>query len=177
MLLSVKSLIRRKDQELPLTLTSPTNGIGEFFPGVCAAGDLSFDGELKHLESGFLLLSGTAGVGAEVPCDRCLKPCAFHLDCTVHDYFVPERNLDLREVSMYAAEVDDYEVYRGDKIDVQALLLKLLIAVIPTKVLCREDCQGLCPNCGQDLNEKTCHCEVEQAEDEDNPFAELKKLL
>lgn len=176
MLLSVKSLIRRKDQELPLTLTSPAGGIGEFFPGVCATGDLSFNGQLTHLESGFLLLSGTTGVGAEVPCDRCLKPCAFHLDCTVQGYFVPERNLDLWEESPHAAEVDDYEVYTGDKIDVETLLLKCLIAVIPTKVLCQEDCQGLCPSCGQDLNEKKCHCEVEEAEG-GHPFAKLKKLL
>ena len=177
MLISVKSLIRRKDQDMPLKLTIPDTEVGEFIPGICAKGELHFDGQLKHLENGFLKLDGTAVVGAEVPCDRCLTPCELLLSSEVDDYFVPERNLDLWNESSYGREEDDFALYTGDHVDVLDLLLKRLIAVVPTKVLCRLDCAGLCPQCGQDLNEQHCSCNVETAEDEEHPFAKLEKLL
>ncbi len=178
MQVSVKTLIRRKDQEMPLTLTIPDSEVGEFFPGVLAKGDLHFDGQLRHLENGFLKLSGTAEVGAEVPCARCLQTCTLRLTTKVRDFFVAERNLSLWNEGDYANdEEDEVELYSGEHIDVLGLLLKRLIAVVPTKVLCRAECAGLCPHCGQDLNEKSCRCAAQEAEDDGNPFAKLKKLL
>lgn len=177
MLISVKTLIRRKDQDMPLTLTVPDTEVGEFFPGVSAKGDLHFNGRLRHKESGFLKLSGTAEVGAVVPCDRCLKTCELTLSSEVNDFFVPERNLELWNESAWAAEEDDYELYTGEHIDVLELLLKRLIGVVPTRVLCLDECAGLCPQCGQDLNEGHCQCNGNEAEDDGNPFAKLKKLL
>ena len=46
----------------------------------------------------------------------------------------------------------------------------------PFVILCKEDCKGLCPTCGADLNEGPCACDSSDDIDPDNPFAVLKNL-
>ena len=58
-------------------------------------------------------------------------------------------------------------------IDLQELVREFAILEIPIKPLCREDCQGLCQECGQNLNEKDCG----HRDEPDSPFLALKKLL
>lgn len=58
-------------------------------------------------------------------------------------------------------------------IDLQPLVRDFAILEFPIKPLCREDCKGLCPECGENLNEKDCGHRPEN----DSPFAALKDLL
>jgi len=59
-------------------------------------------------------------------------------------------------------------------LDLAPLMRELMLLSAPMRALCRPDCKGLCPNCGQDWNEGPCNCEKEEI----NPrFAVLKKLL
>jgi len=67
-----------------------------------------------------------------------------------------------------AADEDDGEVrtedlefslYDGDQIDLAPLIAEQLILALPSRALCREDCQGLCPSCGTNLNLHRCGCE------------------
>ncbi len=59
-------------------------------------------------------------------------------------------------------------------IDLAELIREYALLEIPISPLCREDCKGLCPECGQNLNEKDCGHRPEQS---DSPFAKLKDLL
>ncbi len=59
-------------------------------------------------------------------------------------------------------------------LDLAPLMRELMLLSVPIRALCRPNCRGLCPNCGQDWNEGPCNCE----KDEINPrFAVLKNLL
>jgi uncharacterized protein len=51
------------------------------------------------------------------------------------------------------------EFYRDETIDVGALVREQCYLALPMKPLCRPDCQGLCPQCGANLNETTCSCD------------------
>lgn len=58
----------------------------------------------------------------------------------------------------------EFSLYDGDQIDLAPLVAEQLILALPSRALCREDCQGLCPSCGTNLNLHRCGCE-QQARD------------
>jgi uncharacterized protein len=53
----------------------------------------------------------------------------------------------------------EFSLYDGDQIDLAPLVSEQLILALPSRALCREDCQGLCPSCGINLNLRNCDCE------------------
>lgn len=61
------------------------------------------------------------------------------------------------------AEDDDRYFYQGDHVDLAPMLREHVILAAPMQPLCREDCAGLCPRCGKDLNEGPCQCPTEPA--------------
>ena len=67
-------------------------------------------------------------------------------------------------------EQEDIIEVSGDSFEVDSLVLESVLLDAPSRLLCREDCRGLCPVCGQNLNEKKCDCRQEQS-----PFDILKQ--
>ena len=70
---------------------------------------------------------------------------------------------------------DEFEagLFRGATIDLGAFFLEVLALALPVKPLCREDCAGLCPRCGAELNSSACDCVETRS---DSPFAALEAL-
>jgi uncharacterized protein len=58
----------------------------------------------------------------------------------------------------------EFSLYDGDQIDLAPLVAEQLILALPSRALCREDCRGLCPSCGTNLNLHECDC-AQQARD------------
>ena len=85
-----------------------------------------------------------------MPCDRCLEPVTVPFSYTV------SREADFKEES--AEEEQAY--IEGYTLDVDALVRDELFVHIPVKVLCREDCRGICNRCGANLNYGDCGCDV-----------------
>lgn len=67
----------------------------------------------------------------------------------------------------------EFSLYEGDEIDLGPLIREQLLLALPTRPLCREDCRGLCPHCGINLNRGECGCETAQP---DPRFAVLRSL-
>lgn len=76
------------------------------------------------------------------------------------------------------AESEDEDIslgyYMGDEVDCSSILEEHLILALPYRVLCRDDCKGLCPQCGVNLNVGTCSCR--QPQFRDDRFKVLEKL-
>ncbi|HYD47089.1 MAG TPA: DUF177 domain-containing protein [Terriglobales bacterium] len=89
-------------------------------------------------------------------CARCLEPYPFDLaaDCSL--IVVPKP--DVSEEAELADEDLNLSFYQGDEIDLSPLIREQLILALPTKPLCSEDCQGLCPQCGINRNQQSCDC-------------------
>jgi uncharacterized protein len=68
---------------------------------------------------------------------------------------------------------DDVYFYTGEAIELAEMVREQVILATPMQPLCREDCRGLCPVCGQDLNVRRCACQEERSP---SPFAVLKTL-
>ena len=73
-----------------------------------------------------------------------------------------------------ACDVEEFFKYEGDFLNIRELVVELLLAEKPMKSLCREDCQGLCPVCGINLNESQCFCDYHSI---DPRLIKLKKYI
>ncbi len=114
--------------------------------------------------AGALELTGRAQGEASTQCDRCLKPITVALD-------VPVNTLLAERVEN--EESDEILLIEDRSIDLERVFTDEVILAWDGKHLCREDCKGLCPTCGKDLNEGPCSCGKEL----DPRLAVLAKLL
>lgn len=118
-----------------------------------------------------LLVSGTVKGRALTACARCLEDVSYDFEGEVEGYFlIPGSDRELTD-----EEKSEYGVLGEDRtIDLEPLLQAALVLEFPYTPLCDEDCKGLCPSCGADLNKETCTCSVDDDTDDSNPFSVLK---
>jgi uncharacterized protein len=131
---------------------------------------LAFD---IHKDKDKFRLVGTLRTELELPCSRCLEPFRMPIDLEFDQRYLPQSEASPEEES--EVEEDDLETsfYRDDQIDLDGLVREQFYLALPMKPLCREDCRGLCPQCGTNLNTGTCNC---AAAWEDPRLAPLKAL-
>ncbi|HJF52269.1 YceD family protein [Butyricicoccus pullicaecorum] len=123
-----------------------------------------FSGEVtSHLD--VLRLTGEVKTTYHTCCARCLKPLEIPLSAEVDVVLSRDPS---------AEEEDDVFVVEGTEFEVEDVLVPALILQVDMIYLCREDCKGLCPSCGCDLNESVCSCGSKQV---DPRMAVLAKLL
>lgn len=127
--------------------------------------DLEVSGEVLN-NGAFLEVTGQILGQARFICGRCLEPYSVKVEIPFQEDFkqgAPESDQDA-EVSWY----------QGESIDIAGTVSENLILSEPIKQVCREECRGLCPVCGKNLNMENCTCTTDAI----NPkFAILQKLL
>lgn len=101
--------------------------------------------------AGVVTLQYTVSCKLHVVCDRCLRELTREYSYDFSHTVVPSLQ---SEGEIY----DTYLVAKHDSIDMNETAISDLLLMLPTKMLCREDCKGLCDICGCDLNEHTCDC-------------------
>ncbi len=121
---------------------------------------IDFKGRLVNY-SGILKLSGNLNVKYKTGCFRCLKELDGSLNIVLEEEFV-EADKD---------NEGDYYTYSGHFIELSKVFIDNILLNLPTRRLCSDDCKGICPQCGCDLN--TCSCEC--IEDFSNPQMEALK--
>jgi uncharacterized protein len=115
--------------------------------GVIVTGRLSSAGEDKFYFSG--RMSGEV----DEECRRCLGPARVKVDEELHLLFADATDDESDESDVYMLEP------RATTVDLRAALREQWLLAVPGFALCREDCRGLCPRCGADLNLGPCQCE------------------
>jgi uncharacterized protein len=126
-----------------------------------------------HKDRDRFRLTGRVTTTLELPCGRCLEPFTLPVDSTFDLRYQPHTGHpggDEREI-----EADDLDAafYEDDEIDLGQLMQEQFYLALPMKPLCKDDCKGLCPNCGTNLNKATCDCNLQW---EDPRLAALKAL-
>ncbi len=122
-------------------------------------------------------VSGFFKTAVELPCSRCLTAFTFRLqrDFTMRyargEDIAADRFGDEPEIELTAEQIG-LSYYEDDEINFKDVVQEQIVLALPFKPLCREDCKGLCPHCGTDLNQGRCECAEEQTR---NPFAVLKE--
>lgn len=147
MLLRLKQLFDREGERKNLYLDIPLeelgiyNGIGTFMSPI------SLRGEVIN-RAGVVTLSYNLKVVIRHLCDRCLNEFDREYDLDFEHFLIRGESLDEEE----------YVSCPDDSLDVNELAISDLLLAMPTKILCRDDCKGLCPDCGKDLNLGDCGC-------------------
>jgi uncharacterized protein len=135
--------------------------------GVALVEPLDVDLSARSVGDG-VLVRGTLRTRVRQACRRCLAPVEQEVDEHVDLLFAPPEE--------DAEDVDDGEVdplpVRGD-LDLTDAVREQVLLQAPEFTLCREDCPGLCPTCGKDLNEGACECVPEAAA---SPWDALKNV-
>ena len=126
-----------------------------------------------RLSGNQVFVNGHVETRAEVECDRCLKPVElpvnadFTLEYISGSDYESSQVVELTEAEMLVA------VFDGEAIDVDEIVKEQVLLTVPTRVLCREDCKGICPECGVDKNTGECNCVTNEI---DPRWAALKDL-
>ncbi len=129
-------------------------------------GPITVSGGITRMDTDFLFHGYIKGA-FEHPCDRCLENAHCDFDIEVYWHFEegPEINPyamtdDAEEGSelVEVAMIPDYRTYQHGEIDLAPHVWEEICFAIPFKFLCKEDCKGLCPSCGNNLNKAPCDC-------------------
>ena len=113
-----------------------------------------FNIRVEHVKGRQLLITGKGKVVVEIPCDRCLEPVQNELELD----FVKNVDLSVADGEQ-SDDFDESNYIDGYELDVEQLVCNEVLIGWPTKVLCSEDCKGICNVCGQNLNQGACNCE------------------
>jgi DUF177 domain-containing protein len=141
-------------------------GISEPFFGNCKV-----DVKLSKSRSQ-IVLDAALSLGANYQCDRCGQ-----------DYKASVQN-SYKMVYLFGQEPEENDEFNliylpidADKINIVSDVRDYALLAVPMKKLCKEDCKGLCPKCGKDLNEGECNCVKEEMDPRWEPLAKLRNKL
>ena len=109
-----------------------------------------------NLGNRVLDVSIRGSVSVVVPCDRCLKPVRVRIP------FESCQRLDLKKnAAQRIQDLDECSYLDGTDLDIDAMVRQEILMNWPLKILCRQDCAGLCSRCGKNLGEGPCDCAKE----------------
>ncbi len=125
--------------------------------------DIQIQGRLEKFGAE-ILCQGILQTGLSVKCSRCLEDFNFLVHSKLKVYFVPQVESARLGSEIELTESDiDQEFYVDEQIDLSCPARDLILLSLPDIKLCREDCAGLCPQCGMNLNENSCGCKNESS--------------
>ncbi len=158
--LNVADLVGRPGAQRRTQVLAPAS-FGVELSRVSPGRPLVADLLLESLSEG-VLVSGDVSFLARHSCNRCLKEW--------------EEDGSVPVMQLYAHEPDEdgYRLEQGEMIHLEQLFRDEVSLAFPLAPLCRQDCRGLCPTCGADLNEAPC---TGHDDESGSPFAVLSRLL
>lgn len=147
MWLDLSRIIEIPGAELPFETELDAENL--VFPSVTGFDSAPRAGGRVVNSAGVLTLRGELDAAMRCVCDRCGREFS---RCKHMELSIP--------LAADMEDEDDPEIFpvEGDGIDVNEVLETVFILNMETKFLCREDCKGLCPDCGRDLNDGPCGC-------------------
>ena len=176
MRLDLRGLIAGECRTFPVAFSlTPKQDVGNHFSALT---DVRFptpvavSGTITNA-AGYMRMTLSLDVQIIAPCARCLEDVArsfsFDVERTVA---TPDMLEGLPE-----ERIDEFAVVEDGFLDIDELLLELLETSLPMRVLCKDDCRGLCQKCGKNLNEGACNCETKEADPRLEPLRRLYEKM
>ena len=146
--------------------------LGAFDERVSLAEPVKVTGKVR-IAGAEVFVNGHIETRAQVECDRCLQ----QVETPVSADFELEYITGTEYAASQAAELTENDmsvsVFDGEAIDVDEIVKEQILLAVPTRMLCRPDCKGICPDCGIDKNKGDCACGADEV---DPRWAALKNL-
>lgn len=147
MIIEMGYLFNRKGSTLPVELVETIDDVKDYPDVVEFVEPVRIEGTLKN-EDDVFVLDAKGVTTALMECSSCLAPVRKELSFEIKERFAHTGRDD-----------EETETFTGDQIDLADFVKRGIIGELPMRVECREDCKGLCPICGKDLNDGDCGCD------------------
>ena len=115
-----------------------------------------------------VIVRGVARAVIQSPCARCLRPTETSVEAELEEAFI-------RDTGEPLERDEDQYLYSGHVLELDDAVRTALLLELPSRILCKEDCKGLCSQCGANLNVRECSCQKDLIRK--NPFSALASLL
>ncbi|MCD7958708.1 MAG: DUF177 domain-containing protein [Ruminococcus sp.] len=149
MVLQLQELFQIDGKKMPICYEIHPDEL-EYLHGYQFNAPISIKGEIKN-RVGIVTLKYSVNCMMHVTCDRCLK-------LLERTYSYDFKHMVVPVLHGEDDGSDIYFVVEDDRLDMNETAISDLLLMMPTKILCSEDCKGLCDICGCDLNKRTCDC-------------------
>jgi len=108
-----------------------------------------------------ILVQGKLHAVATLACVRCLEAVSVPIDFELEEVVAP--TIDIATGRALTPGEEDHALWIDEHhiLDLHEVVRQHLLVAAPIRLLCRDDCRGLCPQCGQNLNERLCSCKPE----------------
>lgn len=163
MLLQLKSLFMGDTQSIPIDCVMDFSDL-ELYGACPLQAPVHVTGQVEN-RTGIVRLRADVAYVLDTACDRCMTPLHRESVLSIEHILVASLNRE---------DADDLILVENHQLPLDELVQADLILSLPMKNLCGEDCRGLCPQCGKNLNEGPCGCQTESV---DPRLAVLKDLL
>jgi uncharacterized protein len=120
-----------------------------------------------------VFVNGHIDTRAQVECDRCLQQVQLPVSVDFELEYITESDYQSSQVVELGEAELAVAVFDGQTLDVDEIVKEQILLAVPTRMLCREDCKGICPECGIDRNTGECNCVTDNI---DPRWAALKNL-
>ncbi len=121
-----------------------------------------------------ILAKGTLCAEVEITCSRCLSSFSSPLTLNIEEEYFPIIDVSSGTPLSLPGELGSFTIDEHHVLDLTEAIRQYALLAVPMKPLCREDCAGLCPGCGRNLNQGGCDCPPQEA---DPRWAKLKNLV
>jgi len=131
----------------------------------------------KHQIIRDIRIKGHLSTQLELACARCLEPVMLDVKRDFELLYRPQgTDAGREELSVTAAEAE-VSYYEGEGLPLEDVLREQILLAVPLKAICREDCKGLCPHCGKNLNSGQCSCAEPMEDPRWNALKEIRGKL
>jgi uncharacterized protein len=156
----IADLLRKTGAVRDLDISARVEGLDNGAAAVAVDAPVHLVGTLERIGEG-VVVRGTVHAPWQGACSRCLQPVTGEIDVHVDELF------ESAPLAGETYQLDD------DVLDLLPLVRDVLLLELPTAPLCREDCAGICPQCGADRNTTKCAC---RSDESDPRWAALRSL-
>ena len=163
MIIEFRELMSKKERKREINVTYDLKPL--YFDGEkITAEAVEVVGEVKSTEE-ILTVNASVKTKLKLCCSRCLGTFIYPIDIDIEERFTMDKEL-----------IEDEQIIfvEGDSIDITEIVENSIISTLPIKRLCKNDCNGLCHQCGKNLNEDSCQCTTN---DVDLRLAKLQELF
>ncbi|MFZ5966337.1 MAG: YceD family protein [Bacillota bacterium] len=145
----LNALTEGQNSVIPLELEDTLDRIEFSGDEIKLCSPVSLRGNIVRNEEG-IFLRGTIECTVDLTCHRCLSHFEMSIASEIDAKLVTEDSPDI--------DWDQYFIIHDNMIDITNIIESTLIMTLPIKILCHENCKGLCSVCGVNLNTSSCHC-------------------
>ncbi len=145
----VKSINKEITEEVIIEMAAFESRLGDF--PILKKSPIEL--HIANRENKQLLIQGTVDIEVAIPCGRCLEEVPTQIRFDI------DKELTITENAVVDEEMEETDYLIGFNLDVDKFVYAEILVNWPMKVLCKDDCEGICKVCGMNLNKGACDCQ------------------